>query len=90
MNNAEAKKILDNADYLPWALVADAKEKLMIEEPDNKLRDAAERALRFMADLNGCNWIAGNDPASVDMKQRAKALQVTLFSALYLNEGSKS
>ena len=32
-----------------------------------------------MADLNGCNWIKGNGPGEVDMRQRAKALQEQLF-----------
>jgi hypothetical protein len=33
------------------------------------------RCLRYLADLNGSNWIDGDNVGSIDMRQRAKALQ---------------
>lgn len=44
--------------------------------------DVLQRCLSFLADLNGSNWIAGDDVGSVDMRQRAKALQRLAFAAL--------
>lgn len=43
-----------------------------------------ERVLRYLADLNGSDWIKGNDSGSIDMRQRSKNLQKILFSELYL------
>jgi hypothetical protein len=45
-------------------------------------REVLARCLRFLADLNGANWIPGNGAGEVDMRQRAKALQELAFVAL--------
>ena len=42
------------------------------------------RVLRYLADLNVSDWIKGDDPGSIDMRQRSKNLQKILFSELYL------
>jgi len=41
----------------------------------------AIRALSFVADLNGSDWIKGEGAGESDMKQRAKALQQLLYNA---------
>lgn len=46
---------------------------LIAAAPD--LLAALERALGYLADLNGCDWISGDGPGERDMRQRAKALQ---------------
>ena len=33
------------------------------------------RCVHYLADLNGCRWIAGDDIPSADMRQRAVGLQ---------------
>ncbi len=44
------------------------------------MNEAAERALNYLADLNGCNWFANPEHYAVkDMAQRAKALQQILW-----------
>lgn len=48
-----------------------------------------DRCVRFLADLNGCEWIKGGDVGSVDMRQRAKALQQTAFAALAIPVAEK-
>jgi len=42
---------------------------------------ALELCVRYLADLNGSSWINGDDPGSVDMRQRAKCLQDLAFKA---------
>lgn len=49
------------------------------KEQNNKL---LQRCLTFMADLNGSEWIAGNNAGSLDMKQRAKAIQSLLYQSV--------
>lgn len=41
-----------------------------------------DSALRFMADLNGSNWLAGAGAGYADMRQRAKVLQSRLYRAV--------
>lgn len=48
-------------------------------------REVLQRCLSFLADLNGSNWIHGTDPGSLDMKQRAKALQGLAFETIHGN-----
>lgn len=43
---------------------------------------AAKMALSYLADLNGSAWIKGDDAASEDMRQRAKAIQSLLNRAI--------
>jgi len=43
-----------------------------------ELQIELERALRFIADLNGSEWIKGNGPGEIDMRQRSKALHKKL------------
>lgn len=38
-------------------------------------------AVLFLADLNGSNWISGDDPGSADMRQRAKVAHQSAFAA---------
>ena len=40
-------------------------------------------ALRFIADLNGCEWITGNGAGEVDMRQRAKGLHTKLANRVF-------
>ena len=54
----------------------------ILEEQVRVLRDALQRNLTFLADLNGSEWIEGNDPGSLDMKQRAKALQQIAYKTI--------
>lgn len=49
-----------------------------------------ERCVSYLADLNGCEWIKGDDHGSVDMRQRAKALQSTAFAALAQTRGQEA
>jgi len=44
-----------------------------------------KETLRFMADLNGSEWIKGNGSGEVDMRQRAKSLQKQLYQAVNAN-----
>ena len=46
------------------------------------LAEAAELAVGYVADLNGCNWIKGDTIGERDMRQRAKAIQSLLYTAL--------
>lgn len=49
---------------------------------NDTLVDALSKCVRYLADLNGCEWIKGDDLAAIDMRSRAKGLQSTAFSAL--------
>jgi len=49
---------------------------------NTEIVQALIRCMSYLADLNGCEWIKGDDVGSVDMKQRAFALQKMAFSAL--------
>jgi len=50
---------------------------------DNKrLAEMLGRCVSYLADLNGSNWIRGDDAGSVDMRQRAKGLQSAAFAVL--------
>jgi hypothetical protein len=50
-------------------------------KPTPRLYRAADAALRYLADLNGSAWIKGGDAGSIDMRQRAHAIQGRLFAA---------
>lgn len=67
-----------------WEGVADEREqanaRLIAAAPD--LAEQLDRCVRFLADLNGCDWIKGDDAGSVDMRNRAKALQSTARAAI--------
>lgn len=47
----------------------------------NNKEKLMKEVLRFLADLNGCEWIKGDGPGEIDMRQRAKALQRLVFEA---------
>jgi hypothetical protein len=47
------------------------------------LQKAVQRALTYMADLNGSPWIKGDGVGEIDMRQRAKCLQDGLYKALH-------
>ena len=63
-----------------WADEAEANARLIAAAPD--IAEQLDRCVRFLADLNGCNWIPGDSAGCVDMRQRAKALQRTAFAAI--------
>lgn len=66
-------------DSLQVEIMFDAANRL---EAAEALRLTADRTLAFLADLNGSAWIKGDDCGSVDMRQRARALQQFMFKAL--------
>lgn len=43
---------------------------------------ALEQAGHYLADLNGSEWIKGDDAGSLDMKQRARTQQARINKAL--------
>ena len=43
---------------------------------------ASNNTVRYLADLNGSAWIKGDDAGSIDIRQRAKALQSVLLGAV--------
>ena len=47
-----------------------------------ELYNALDRVVGFLADLNGSEWIKGQDVGSLDMKQRAKGLQSFAYKTL--------
>ena len=47
-----------------------------------ELYKALDRVVGFLADLNGSEWIKGQDIGSLDMKQRAKGLQSFAYKTL--------
>jgi hypothetical protein len=57
-----------------------ANARLIAAAPD--MVEVIDRVTRYLADLNGSDWIKGDDAGSVDMRQRAKALQTLAFTAL--------
>jgi hypothetical protein len=48
----------------------------------SEIEKAAQRALSYLADLNGSQWITDNGPGGIDMRQRAKSIQGQLFKAI--------
>ena len=50
------------------------------EEERNDLYNVALKVLHFFADLNGRDWIKGDGPGEIDMRQRAKALHRSLYN----------
>jgi hypothetical protein len=46
------------------------------------LLERLQRTLRYLADLNGSQWITDNSPGGIDMRQRAKALQRLLYETI--------
>ena len=46
-------------------------------------RDLIQRALGFIADLNGSRWIPGKDTGAIDMRQRALSLHQQLYDRMY-------
>lgn len=51
------------------------------EADSDNLRMVCGRAASYLADLNGSEWINGDDAGSVDMRQRARGLQRLAFEA---------
>jgi hypothetical protein len=49
----------------------------------SKLKRELSLALRYFADLNGCEWIKGSGQGEADMRQRAKAIQSRLVKVLH-------
>jgi hypothetical protein len=47
-----------------------------------KDKQLLETALRFLADLNGGNYLKDNDVASIDMNQRSLAIQKAIYEKL--------
>ena len=48
---------------------------------DNARAELIDRALRFIADLNAGNYLNANNVATIDMRQRARALHRALAIA---------
>ena len=46
-----------------------------LTDRERKLLEMLGRCVHYLADLNGCRWIAGGDIPSADMRQRAAGLQ---------------
>jgi hypothetical protein len=44
------------------------------QECIEELIGVLQRVNRYLADLNGCEWLKDNDPASTDMRQRAHSM----------------
>lgn len=57
-----------------------ANARLIAAAPE--LLEALSRCLSYLADLNGSQWIIGEDAGSKDMRQRAKALQQIAFDKI--------
>lgn len=55
--------------------------KRLNPEAFEEVVNIAIRALSFVADLNGSDWIKGEGAGELDMKQRAKSLQQLLYNA---------
>ena len=48
-----------------------------------RAEELVKYALRFIADLNGSEWIKGDDAAAIDMRQRATQLHKKLSQHVY-------
>lgn len=46
-----------------------------LTDRERKLLEMLGRCVHYLADLNGCRWIAGDDIPSADMRQRAVGIQ---------------
>lgn len=55
-------------------------------ESQDDIAATLDRCLSYLADLNSGNWIKGNGPGEVDMRQRAKGLQKAAHAASAKNE----
>lgn len=69
--------------------VGNAPLTLPISKPDARLIAAApdllaalDSCLSYLADLNGCEWIKGDDAGSIDMRQRAMHLHRKVFNVV--------
>lgn len=52
-----------------------------------EVRRMLGQCLRYLADLNGSEWIKGTDTGSVDMRQRAKALHRLVYEIVSKLDG---
>ena len=49
-------------------------------------RKALADVLAYLADLNGSEWIKGDHPSEIDMRQRARNLQARLARIVHHGE----
>ncbi len=68
------------------ALIAAAPDLL---RENQELREALQHCLSFLADLNGSEWIKGDDIGALDMKQRAKGLQRLTYNTIHIGGEQK-
>lgn len=62
-----------------------ANARLIAAAPD--LLAALEKCCSYLADINGCNLIDGDDCGSIYMRKRAKALQSIAFNSIAKAKG---
>lgn len=68
--------------YLGKAHFSSSSDRFEVQRVLTDVTGVVATALRYFADLNGSEWIKGDDPGAVDMRQRAKALQAQLCETL--------
>lgn len=62
-------------------------EKRVLKTTNKALVEELEKTTSYLADLNGSEWITGDGPGEIDMRQRAKILQKTSYTALKAAKG---
>lgn len=80
MTPEEEKRAMDLLD----SLLTDARIQgvNIAQERIQELERALVQVVRYLADLNGSEWILGDGPGEIDMRQRAKALQAMANNVL--------
>lgn len=63
-------------------LRAEAERLAKVSAAADDLLHACRVSVAYLADLNGADWIKGDDVGAMDMRQRAKAAQQIVFNAL--------
>lgn len=53
-----------------------------LTDRERSLLAVVARCINYIADLNGSQWIDGDDSGSEDMRQRARALQRIAFQCI--------
>lgn len=51
------------------------------------LQKELKKVLLFLADLNGSDWIKDDGPGGIDMRQRSKAIQKTIYELIGDSDG---
>jgi len=81
---AEAKAAKDEQErqQREAELRAEAERLAKVSAAADDLLNACRVSVAYLADLNGADWIKGDDVGAMDMRQRAKAAQQIVFNAL--------